>query len=158
MIAASLLALGGAACASRAPSVSAAPVPPSPPAPEFINLVDPWPYPFSSATRAGDLIFVSGQIGVELVDGAPKLVAGGIDAETRQALENIKTILAKAGSSMDRVVKCSVILTDMAEWSRMNDIYATFFPGRKPARAAWGASALALGACVEIDCIALAGQ
>jgi reactive intermediate/imine deaminase len=124
-------------------------------APEFINMVEPWPYPFSSAVRAGNLLFVSGQIGSQVVDGAPKLVAGGIEAETRQTLDNIKAIVEKAGTTMDRVVKCSVMMADMAEWPRMNEIYATYFPGKKPARSAWGATALALGARVEIECIAL---
>lgn len=139
------------ACAQPAP----APVPPAPVTPEFINMVEPWPYPFSSAVRAGHLLFLSGQIGTEIVDGAPRLVAGGLEAETRQTLENIKAILAKGGSSLDRVVKCSVMMADMAEWPRMNEIYTTYFPGKKPARAAWGATGLALGARVEIDCTAL---
>ena len=137
-------------CTVQAPSSEA------PPPPEFINLTEPWPYPFSSAVRAGDFLFVSGQFGSEVVDGAPKLVSGGIDAETKQALENIKAIVTKSGSSMDRIVKCSVMMADMAEWPRMNTIYATYFPDRKPARSAWGASGLALGARVEIECIALA--
>jgi 2-iminobutanoate/2-iminopropanoate deaminase len=143
-----VLALALAGCATP-------PAPHSPPDPEFINVVEPWPYPFSSAVRAGDVLFLSGQLGSEMVDGAPKLVAGGIEAETKQTLENIKTVLAKAGSSMDRVVKCSVMMADMAEWPRMNTVYATYFPGKKPARSAWGATALALGARVEIECLAL---
>ena len=138
------------------PAFASAPVAQKPPAPEFINLVEPWPYPFSSAVRVGDLLFLSGQIGSEVVDGTPKVVAGGIEAETKQAFENIKAILAKAGSSMDRVVKCSVMMADMAEWPRMNTVYATYFPGKKPARSAWGANGLALGARVEIECTALA--
>jgi reactive intermediate/imine deaminase len=145
-----LLAATAAACAVQTPPAPAAAV-----APEFINVVEPWPYPFSSAVRAGNLLFLSGQIGTQVVNGAPTLVGGGIEAETRQTLENIKTILARGGSSMERVVKCSVMLADMAEWPRMNAIYATYFPGPKPARAAWGATALALGARVEIDCTAL---
>jgi reactive intermediate/imine deaminase len=138
-----------AAACSQAPAVPAAA-----PAPEFINLVEPWPYPFSSAVRAGQLLFISGQIGTRIENGAPVLVPGGIDAEARQTLDNIKAIVEKAGTSMDRVVKCSVMLADMSEWPRLNQIYATYFPGPKPARAAWGASGLALGARVEIDCIA----
>ena len=134
---------------------SSAPTAQSPRDPQFINLVDPWPYPFSSAVRAGDMLFLSGQIGSEVVDGQPKLVAGGVEAETKQAFENIKAILAKAGSSMDRVVKCSVMMADMAEWPRMNTIYATYFPGKKPARSAWGATGLALNARVEIECMAM---
>jgi reactive intermediate/imine deaminase len=145
-----------AGCTAQAPS---APPPgttlPAPGAqPEFFNTVEPWPFPFSSAVKNGDLIFVSGQIGSELVDGLPKLVAGGIEPETRQTLDNIKTILAKAGSSMEKVVKCSVMMADMAEWPKMNAIYATYFPGPKPARSAWGANGLALNARVEIECIA----
>ena len=132
------------------------PPPLVPAAPEFINVVEPWPYPFSSAVRAGDFLFLSGQIGSEVVDGAPRLVAGGIEPETRQTLENIKAILAQAGSSLDKVVKCSVMIADMAEWQKMNTVYATYFPGSKPARSAWGANGLALGARVEIECTALA--
>jgi reactive intermediate/imine deaminase len=125
-----------------------------PPAPEFINLVEPWPYPFSSAVRTGNLLFISGQIGTRIENGAPVLVPGGIDAEARQTLDNIRAIVEKAGTSMDRIVKCSVMLADMAEWPRLNQIYATYFPGPKPARAAWGANGLALGARVEIECMA----
>jgi 2-iminobutanoate/2-iminopropanoate deaminase len=146
---AAVVSLGLAGCAQPAPG-------PPPAEPEFINVVEPWPYPFSSAVRAGDLLFLSGQIGSEVVDGTPRVVAGGIEAETRQALENIKGVLAKAGSSMERVVKCSVMMADMAEWPRMNDVYATYFPGHKPARSAWGATGLALGARVEIECTAMA--
>jgi len=127
-------------------------------APEFINVVEPWPYPFSSAVRAGDTLYLAGQIGSVMVDGKPQLVAGGIDAETKQTLENIKAILAKAGSSMERVVKCSVMMADMAEWPAMNTIYATYFPGKKPARSAWGATGLALNARVEIECLAMSGR
>ncbi len=123
--------------------------------PEFINR-EPSPYPFSSAVRAGDLIFLSGQVGEVTVDGTPQLVEGGFDAEARQAMENIKTTVEYAGSSMDRVVKCQVMLADMANWPRFNEIYAEFFPGPKPARDAWGANGLALGASVEVDCIAMA--
>lgn len=141
-----------AACAAP----PANPAPAGPPDPEFINLYDPWPYPFSSAVKAGDLILLSGQIGTAMVDGAPQLVTGGIDAEARQTLDNIKAIVERAGSSMERILKCQVMLADMSEWPRFNEIYATYFPGPKPARAAWGANGLALGARVEVDCVALA--
>lgn len=123
---------------------------------EFINLYEPWPYPFSSAVRVGDLLFVSGQIGTRVENGSPVLVEGGIDAEARQTLDNIRAIIEHAGSSMDRVVKCSVMLADMSEWPRFNEIYTTYFPGPKPARSAWGANGLALGARVEVECIATA--
>jgi 2-iminobutanoate/2-iminopropanoate deaminase len=125
-------------------------------APRFITPSRDWAYPFSPAVRAGGLIFVSGQLGSRTVDGRMVLVPGGIEAETRQALENVRDILAQAGSSLDRVVKCTVMMADMAEWPRMNAVYTTFFPGPKPARSAFGTTGLALGARVEIECIAAA--
>ena len=149
-----LLAVAVVATASCA-SMGSSPSGPSPFAPQAMNAVEPWPYPFSSAVRVGNLLFLSGQIGSEMVNGAPRLVAGGIEPETRQAMENIKAVLAKGNSSFDRVIKCSVMMADMAEWPRMNDIYATYFPGAKPARSAWGATGLALGARVEIECLAM---
>jgi 2-iminobutanoate/2-iminopropanoate deaminase len=110
--------------------------------------------PFSPAVRVGDMLYLSGQIGT----GANgQLVAGGIEAETRQALENIRDVLQRSGSSMDRVVKCTVMMADMREWDTMNKVYAPFFPEHKPARSAFGATALALGARVEIECWAVAG-
>jgi reactive intermediate/imine deaminase len=147
-----------AAVACAAPPAPPAPVapPPANPNPEFINLVEPFPYPFSSAVKIGNLIYVSGQIGSRVENGAPVLVKGGIEAESRQALDNVKAVLEKAGTSMDRVVKCTVMLADMKEWPKLNAIYATYFPGPKPARAAFGATALAMNARVEVDCIAAA--
>lgn len=109
--------------------------------------------PFSEATRVGNTLYLSGQIGN--APGTLELVPGGIEAETRQTLENIRAILERHGSSMDRVVKCTIFLADIAEWPRMNSVYATYFPGPKPARAAVAGSGLALGARVEIDCIAV---
>ena len=78
--------------------------------------------------------------------------SGGIQAETRQTLENIKDVLERYGSLMDRVVKCTIMIDDMAEWPAMNEVYAEFFPGPKPARSAFGADGLALGVAVEIEC------
>jgi reactive intermediate/imine deaminase len=112
--------------------------------------------PFSEAVRVGDLLFVSGQIGNK--PGMLELVAGGMEAEARQTLDNIKAILERHGTSMDSVVKCTVYLTDMSEWPAFNAIYGEYFPGPKPARAAAGASALALGARVEVECIAVVGE
>ena len=132
----------------------AAELTPVKPAMEHINLYDNWPYPFSSAVRVGNMLYLSGQMGTRIENGAPKLVSGGIEPEARQALENIKEILAKSGSSMDRVVKCMVMLADMSEWPKFNTIYASYFPGPKPARSAWGAAGLALGGRVEITCFA----
>ena len=111
--------------------------------------------PFSDAVRVGDLLFLSGQIGS--VPGQEALVEGGIGPETRQTMDNIRATLERHGSSLDRVIKCTVFLADMSEWPAMNEVYASYFPGPKPARSAAGASGLALGARVEIECIALAG-
>lgn len=111
--------------------------------------------PFSPAVRVGDLLFLSGQIGVK--PGTRELVPGGIEAETRQAMENIKRVLEYAGSSLDRVVKCTVFLDDMAHYAAVNAVYASFFPKDPPARSATGGNQLAFGAAVEIECIALAG-
>lgn len=108
--------------------------------------------PFSEAVRVGNFLFLSGELGI---DENMKLVPGGITAETHQALQNIKTTLERHGSSLDKVVKCLVVLADMTEWSEMNKVYVTYFPNHLPARSALGASGLALGARVEIECIAV---
>jgi reactive intermediate/imine deaminase len=100
------------------------------------------------------MLYLSGQIGT---DSTGRVVAGGIRPETRQAMTNIRDLLEKTGSSMDRVVKCTVMLADMSEWATMNEVYTTFFPTHKPARSALGANGLALNARVEIECLALAG-
>ncbi len=107
--------------------------------------------PFSDAVRVGNMLFLSGKIGT--VPGAG-LIDGGIQAETLQTMENIKITLEKYGSSMDEVVKCTVMLADIDEWGAMNDVYKTFFPGHKPARSAFGTSGLALDSRVEIECTA----
>lgn len=110
--------------------------------------------PFSPAVRVGNLIFLSGQIATE-PDATGPVVAGGIEAETRKTLENIRAVLDSVGSGMDRVIKCTVMMADMREWDRMNSVYREFFPeGRLPARAAVESERLALGARVEMDCIA----
>ncbi len=107
--------------------------------------------PFTPAVQVGNLLFLSGTIGTTPQGG---LAPGGIEAETRQTMMNIKDVLEKSGSSMDRVVKCTVFLADMKEWDAMNGVYATFFPDHKPARSAFGATGLALNARTEIECIA----
>ena len=132
-----------------------APVPATPAA-EFLTPYGPLTRPFSPAVRVGNLLFLSGQIGTS-ADAAGGLVTGGIEAETRQTMENIKDVLTRSGSSLDQVVKCTVMMADMAEWGRMNTVYTTFFPNHKPARSAFGANGLALGARVEIECIAVLG-
>lgn len=112
--------------------------------------------PFSEAVRAGDLLFLSGQIGN--APGTWDLVPGGIEAETRQTLENVGAILERHGSSFDRVVKCTVFLQDIEEWPAMNGVYRTYFSSGPPARSALAGSGLALGARVEIECIAVIGR
>ncbi len=111
--------------------------------------------PFTPAVQSGDLIFLAGQIGTG-ADAQGGVVPGGIQAETRQTMENIKDVLEKSGSDMDHVVKCTVFMADMKEWDAMNEVYATYFPNHKPARSAFGATGLALNARVEIECIARA--
>lgn len=130
-----------------------APARPRAAAPEFLTPDGPPQYPFSPAVRVGDLLYLSGQIGT---DSTGRLVAGGVEAETRQTMENIRDVLARTGSSLDRVVKCTVMMADMREWPAMNAVYATYFPRNRPARSAFGATGLALGARVEIECIAMA--
>lgn len=111
--------------------------------------------PFSEAVQIGDLMILSGQVGV--LPGTLTLVEGGIQAETRQTMENIKAVLERHGSSMERVVKCTVMLEDIDEWGALNEVYREYFPVLKPARSAFGADGLALGAKVEIECWAMAG-
>lgn len=115
-------------------------------------------FPFSEAVRVGHMLYLSGQVGdIQTPEGESLLVEGGIQAETRQTLENIKAVLERYGSSMDRVVKCTVMIDDMSEWPAMNEVYAPYFPDHKPARSAIGADGLALGAAVEIECWATVG-
>jgi 2-iminobutanoate/2-iminopropanoate deaminase len=108
--------------------------------------------PLSDAVQVGDMLYLSGKLGFDRSTG--KLVAGGIGAETRQTMEAIKASLENYGSSLDRVVKCTVFLADMGEWAAMNEVYGSYFPKNPPARSALGASGLALGARVEIECMA----
>ena len=108
--------------------------------------------PFSTAVRVGRMLYLSGQIGI---DGSGQVVPGGIAAETRRAMDNIKATLEECGSSLDHVIKATVMLADMHEWAEMNRVYVTYFPNHLPARSALGANGLALGARVEIECIAV---
>jgi len=109
--------------------------------------------PFSPAVQVGNILFLAGQIGTS-ANAQGGVVPGGIQAETRQTMLNIKDVLEKSGSSLDRVVKCTVFMADMREWDAMNEVYTTFFPRNKPARSALGANGLALSARVEIECMA----
>jgi 2-iminobutanoate/2-iminopropanoate deaminase len=109
--------------------------------------------PFSPAIRVGNIIYLSGQLGNKM--GTRELVPGGIGTETRQTLENIKTVVEAAGSSMDKVFKCTVFLADIADYEKMNEVYATVFQKDPPARSTIAGSGLALGAKVEIECMAV---
>lgn len=140
-----------AACSGRNKPETAAT-----PAAQYLTPYGPVTRPFSPAVRVGNMLYLSGQIGTP-TPTASAVVPGGIEAETRQTMENIKDVLQRSGSSMDRVVKCTVMLADMREWDRMNVVYASYFPKDKPARSALGASGLALGARVEIECWATVG-
>ena len=100
----------------------------------------------------GDLLFVSGQIGTR--PGELKLVEGGVQAETRQAMANIIAILEKYGSGVNKIAKCTIFLADMSEWGEMNVAYIEALGDHRPARSALGANGLALGGSVEIECIA----
>lgn len=107
--------------------------------------------PFSQAVRAGDYLFLAGQLGT---DASGRLVSGGIVPETRQMMENIKTVLEANSASLSDVVKCTVFLADVAEWQTFNGVYTQFFQKPYPARSALGSSGLALKARVEVECIA----
>lgn len=149
------VALGGCATESHDESGEAAErMESAAPVAEFLSTPEQQAmgFPFSEAVRVGHMLYLSGQIGN--VPGTTDMAEGGIQGETRQLLENIGQVLERYGSSMDRIVKCLVMIDDMAEWPAMNEVYAEFFPGPKPARSALGADGLALGARVEIECMA----
>lgn len=109
--------------------------------------------PFSEAVRVGSTLYLSGQIGV--VPGKLELVEGGIEAEARRTMDNIKTVLETHGYSMNDVVKCTVMLADISEWTTFNEVYRTYFTDHFPARSAMGVNGLALGARVEVECLAV---
>ena len=106
--------------------------------------------PFSEAVRVGHMLYLDGQVGNR--PGEMTVVEGGIQAEARQTMENIKGVLERYGSSLDRVVKCTVMINEIEEWGAFNEVYVEFFPGPKPARSAFGADELALNAAVEVEC------
>ena len=109
--------------------------------------------PYTQAIVADNLVFVSGQIPLDPASG--QLVDGGVEEQTRQVLRNIAAILAEAGSSMDRVVRATVYLTDLGEFEAMNRVYGEMFTGMRPARVTVEVSKLPKGARVEIDAIAV---
>jgi reactive intermediate/imine deaminase len=111
--------------------------------------------PFSDAVRVGDVLYLSGQLGI----GADGKLADGIEAQTRQTLDNIGAILKRAGLTHADVFHCTAFLADMKDWPAFNKVYVTYFPeGKRPARSAFGANGLALGALLELECQAYAGK
>lgn len=111
--------------------------------------------PFSDAVRVGDILYLSGQIGV----GADGKLPDGIEAQTKQAMDNVGAVLKRAGVRYDRIFHCTAFLADMKDWPAFNKIYVGYFPdGQMPARSAFGANGLALGARLEIECQAYAGK
>jgi reactive intermediate/imine deaminase len=125
--------------------------------PEFLNSKQALErgFPFSEAVRAGDLLFLAGQIGNDAAKGTG-VVPGGIVPESRQTLTHIKNVLERNGASLADVVKCTVFLADMSEWGAFNNVYKEFFTQPYPARSALGTNGLAMGARVEVECIAYA--
>lgn len=108
--------------------------------------------PYSPAVEYGSLVFTAGQIGIDPQRG--ELVPGGVEAETRQVMRNLSELLEAAGTSLQKVLKTTVFLKDMAEFGRMNAVYGEFFPDSPPARSTVQVAALPGGAAVEIECIA----
>lgn len=109
--------------------------------------------PYQQAIRANGFVFTAGQIALDPRTG--NLIGGGIDAQTRQVLENLKAVLTAAGSSLDQVVKATVFLKNMADFQAVNDVYAEYFGDSKPARSAVAVTDLPKGALIEIDLVAL---
>ncbi|MFW5712415.1 MAG: RidA family protein [Spirochaetia bacterium] len=108
--------------------------------------------PYSQAVAWGDTVYVSGQLPLDPAQG--KIVAESIEEQTRQAMENLKSILEEAGSSLDRLLKVTIFLQDMGDFKRVNEVYGSFFSGDFPARCAYQVAKLPLGADIEIDGIA----
>jgi len=112
--------------------------------------------PYSQAIHTGTLVFTAGQIPLDPKTG--KLVEGGIEDQTRRALDNVGAVLRAAGSGFHRVVKVTVFMVDLGKFQAMNGVYAQYFPADPPARSAFQVSALPLGAQIEIEAVALAGD
>jgi 2-iminobutanoate/2-iminopropanoate deaminase len=109
--------------------------------------------PFPDGVRIGDFVILSGQIGIK--PGTLELVPGGIEPETRQTFENLRLTLEAHGMNLSNIVRVQVMLADMAEWQRFNQVYLEFFPDAAPARCAFGATGLAFGARVEVEVFAV---
>jgi reactive intermediate/imine deaminase len=147
VMAAMTLGLAGASAGAQTPQ--------RPPVERIGNIIlKGKPLPFSNAVRAGDTVYLSGQIGMK-PDGT---VPAGFEAQARQTMDNIAGVLKSAGLGWGDVVKCTVMLENMADWPAFNPVYASYFPdGKFPARSAFGTDGLALGALLEVECLAYAG-
>ena len=111
--------------------------------------------PFSDAVRVNDILYLSGQLGI----GSDGKLPDGIEAQTKQAMDNVGAVLKRAGVGYDDIVHCTAFLADMKDWPAFNKVYLGYFPdGPLPARSAFGANGLALGALLEIECQAYAGK
>jgi reactive intermediate/imine deaminase len=136
---------------------SAAEAAPARPAVEHYGqpMLNGQPLPFSDAVRVGDVLYLSGQLG----RGQDGKLPDGIEAQTKQALENVGAVLKRAGLGYEDVFHCTAMLADMKLWPDFNKVYVTYFPeGKRPARSAFGTSGLALGGLIELECQAYAGK
>jgi 2-iminobutanoate/2-iminopropanoate deaminase len=120
---------------------------------QFLDPPAPNTVPFSGAVRVGNMLYLSGVIGIDKATRKP--IVGGIEAETKQAMEDMKATLERNGSDLDHVVKCTVFLADIKDWPKMTEVYKKYFTKHFPARSAVAGSGLALDARVEIECIAV---
>lgn len=113
--------------------------------------------PFSQAVQVGDVLYLSGMLGT--LPGGRDLAPGGMEAEARQAMDNIGVILKENGLGFEHIFKSLIMLEDMSQWAAFNKVYVGYFdPGRLPARSAFGTAGLALGGQVEIECMAYMGD
>lgn len=109
--------------------------------------------PYSQAVRIGDMLFTSGQI--PLIPGSMELVTGDIKAQTKQCMENLKAILAEAGTDFNNCIKCTIFIKDMNQFSQINEVYASYFSANPPARATVEVARLPKDAGIEIEAIAV---
>jgi reactive intermediate/imine deaminase len=146
-----VVAVVSSACNARVGGNDSGTPPPKPDTPsvEYFSVPGGTNLPFSEAVRVGPMLYLAGQIGT---DATGNVVAGGIEPETKQVLENIKAVLERHDSSLDRVVKCTAMLLDMKEWAAMNGVYVKYFTKNLPARSAFGSTGLARGARIELEC------
>lgn len=143
------------ACAFVAGLVGSAPLLAQQASKQVINAPNARPGVLSTAVRVGDIIFLSGALGTK--PGGGGLADGGIEGQTRQALENVKASATLAGATMADVAKCTVFITDVNNFQAMNTVYREFFPTEPPARTTVGVAGLVVpGALIEIECIAAA--